>query len=171
MCDPVTAIAVSTVASIGGAMMQMQAQNQQAEAQQASLNYQRQVAENNAATSEALAKDATERGRAEERRHRQQVQQLLGRQQAVFGATGLQTSGSALGILGDTAEMGELDALQIRDNAEREAFGFRAQASNDRAQAGLLGQQAANVQGATIAPLLNATASVAGQWYDYSIED
>ncbi|WP_208539342.1 virion core protein, T7 gp14 family [Algihabitans albus] len=166
MCEPF--LIASTAATLGSAAMQMQAQSQQAAAQRAALNYQRQVAENNASTSEALAEDARQRGRAQERAQRMQTQQLLGRQRAVLGATGLQAdSGSALNILGDTAALGELDALQIRDNAAREAWQFRAQASNDQAQAGLLGLQASNVQGASPAPLLTTLGRVSDRWYGY----
>ncbi|MGP1257211.1 MAG: virion core protein, T7 gp14 family [Kiloniellales bacterium] len=166
MCEPF--LIASTAASLGSAMMQMQAQNQQATAQRASLDYQRQVAENNARTSEALAEDARQRGRAEERAQRLRTQQALGQQQAALAATGFQAdSGSALGILGDTAALGELDALQIRDNAAREAWQFRVQGSNDRAQAGLFGLEARNVQGASPAPLLSSIGTVSQRWYQY----
>jgi hypothetical protein len=46
-------------------------------------------------------------------------------------------SGSPLDVLMDTAQLGELDALTIRANAEREAYGFRSQQGNLTAQAGL----------------------------------
>ncbi|WP_421707111.1 virion core protein, T7 gp14 family [Algihabitans sp.] len=167
MCELGFMIA-STAAALGSAAMQMQAQSQQAAAQRASLNYQRQVSENNARTSEALAEDARQRGRAQERAQRMQTRQLLGRQRAVLGATGLQAdSGSALDILGDTAALGELDALQIRDNATREAWRFRVQASNDQAQADLFGLEASHVQGASPAPLLSALGTVSDRWYGY----
>ena len=167
MCELGFMIA-STAAALGSAALQMQAQSQQAAARRASFDYQRQVSENNAQTSEALAEDARQRGRAEERAQRLQTQQLLGRQRAVLGATGLQAdSGSALGILGDTAALGELDALQIRDNATREAWRFQVQASNDQAQAGLLGLEASNVQGGSPAPLLSALGTVSNRWRGY----
>lgn len=46
----------------------------------------------------------------------------------------LSTAG-ALDILGDTAAMGELDALTMVNNASREAYGYRMQAENDRLNA------------------------------------
>ena len=76
-------------------------------------------------------------------------------------------SGSALGILGDTAVLGELDALQIRDNAAREAWRFQVQGANDQAQAGLFGVEASNVRGASPAPLLSGMGTVANRWYQY----
>ena len=42
------------------------------------------------------------------------------------------SSGSPLDILGDTAMYGELDALTIRSNAEREAYGYRVQSRRRR---------------------------------------
>ncbi|MGP1254927.1 MAG: virion core protein, T7 gp14 family [Kiloniellales bacterium] len=170
MCEPL--LIASTASTVIGGVMQMQAQGQQATAQRQALDYQRQVAENNAITSERLAEDARERGREEERRQRMTTRDLKGRQTAVLAATGFQAdTGSALGILGDTAELGELDALTIRDNAAREAWRFEVQAANDRAQAGLLDVQRSNVQGATIAPLLGAGGQVADTWYQYSLLD
>ena len=74
---------------------------------------------------------------------------------------------SDLGIPGDTAALGELDALQIRDNAAREAWQFRVQGSNDRAQAGLFGLEASNVQSASPAPLLSSIGTVSERWYQY----
>ena len=177
MCEPISTstavmMGISAATALGGAAMQMGAQSQQAAAQRASLDYQRQVAENNARTSELLAEDARERGQQAEEDQRRETARLLGRQRAVLGATGITIdSGSALATLGDTAALGELDALQIRDNAAREAWQFEVQASNDQTQAGLFDLQSSNVQGMTAAPLLSATGQVADRWYQYSLED
>ena len=76
---------------------------------------------------------------------------------------------SDLGIPGDTAGLGELDALQIRDAAARETCWLQAQGANDQAQAGLFGLEASNVpsnvEGASPAPLLSGTGTVANRWY------
>ena len=78
---------------------------------------------------------------------------------------------SDLRIPGDTAALGELDALQFRDDAAREACWLQAQVANDQAQAGLLGLEASNVlsnvQGASPAPLLSGIGTVANRWYQY----
>lgn len=81
------------------------------------------VAENNAELSRRLAEDTRRRGRIDEQRSRLETARLKGRQAAALAAQGVDTSsGSPLRVLSDTAALGELDALQIRANAEREAF-------------------------------------------------
>ncbi len=81
------------------------------------------IAENNAELSRRLAEDARQRGRIEEQRSRLESARLKGRQAAALAANGVALdSGSPLQVLSDSAALGELDALQIRANAEREAF-------------------------------------------------
>ena len=100
------------------------------------------------------------------------MKRLKGRQVAAFAASGVDpTTGTALETLGDTAAMGEIDALQIRDNAEREAWRHENDAINARAQAGLFRLQGNNVVGASAAPILGAIGGIADRWYQYSLED
>ncbi|GAB5471755.1 MAG: phage protein [Rhodospirillales bacterium] len=94
------------------------------------------VAENDAAHHDRLAEDARARGRVEEQRQRQQSGQLKARQAAALAANGLDlSSGSPLRVLGDSAALGEVDALQIRANAEREAFSRQVRATDFRNEA------------------------------------
>lgn len=125
------ATAASGVMAAGGAIMQGQAQKKQA-------TYQAAVERNNAQIAGWQAEDATKRGQIAEQRQRLQVARLAGTQRAGMASSGVElTSGSPLDVLGDTAMLGELDALTIRSNAEREAYGFRAQQGNLTAQSGL----------------------------------
>jgi hypothetical protein len=62
-------------------------------------------------------------------------------------------SGTALDLLGDTAQIGEEDALTIRNNAAREAWGYRNQA-NEASRWGA--NQLNNSRGAGIGTLLTA---------------
>ncbi len=106
-------------------------------AQQAA-RFNARVAENNAELSRRLAEDARHRGRIEEQRARLEAARLKGRQAAALAANGVDTrSGSPLQVLGDSAALGELDALQIRANAEREAFEHRLRRSDSLNQASL----------------------------------
>lgn len=67
-----------------------------------------------------------ESGKVEEQRHRYKIADFKGKQQAAFGASGVDvSSGSPVDILSDTAAVGELDALTIRNNAEADAFSLR----------------------------------------------
>jgi hypothetical protein len=130
-----TLAVASTVASgvmaAGGAIKQGQAAKAQA-------RYQSQVERNNSQIATWQAQDAVDRGKIAEQRQRLQVARLAGTQRATFGSSGVElSSGSPLDVLMDTAQLGELDALTIRSNAEREAYGFRAQQGNLMAQSGL----------------------------------
>lgn len=102
-------------------------------------NAAKRVGEFNAAAAEARAEDALARGAAEEGRFRQGIKGVIGSQRAGFAAQGVAVdAGSPLDVQGDTAFLGELDALMIRENAAREAWGHRTDAQNAR----LGGQQA-----------------------------
>lgn len=125
------ATAASTVVGFMGSM-------QQGRAAQAQANYQAAVSRNNAQMAEWQAQDAIKRGQIEEDQHRRKVSQFIGTQRVGFGASGFDLGDeTAVDILGDTAAMGEYDALTIRNNAAREAWGYRVQGSNYTAEANL----------------------------------
>ena len=126
--------------------------------------YQSQVARNNAIVQNRMAEDAIERGQREEARHRMKVGLIKGQQRAQIGASGREFSGSAIDILNDTTVMGELDAFTIRDNAEREAYGFRVGATNSLAQGKLDRMRGNYGAGGT---LLTGASKVAGQYKTY----
>ncbi len=136
--------ALSTGVGFVGQMQQQQAQAQQAAINQANLNYQAQTARNNAALAERQAADAVQRGRVEEDKRRMLTQQQIGQQTARLAAQGTDLEGSPTDILGDTAATGELDALTIRSNAAREAYGYKLQGLNYNADATLKTASAAN---------------------------
>lgn len=87
----------------------------------------------NAAIADQQAVDAMRRGAIEEEEQRARVRAVLGAQRATMGANNVvSSSGSPLGLLADTAQFGELDALTIRNNAAREAYGYRVESMNAR---------------------------------------
>jgi hypothetical protein len=58
---------------------------------------------------------------------------LIGTQRAGFAGQNVDVGqGSPTDVQGDAAYLGELDALKIRNNAAREAWGYRVQAQNAR---------------------------------------
>lgn len=125
--------------------------------------YQQQVANNNAIIQERLAKDAIKRGGIDEAQHRDKVAQFKAKQRASMAASGISIdSGSAEDILNDTTMMGELDALTIRNNAEREAFGHRAGAANQIAQGQL--SRTSGKYGA-MGTILSGSGQAAATWY------
>lgn len=104
-------------------------QGQQADATRRQGAYSRSLFDFNATLAEQAAVDATNRGTEEERRVRRRTSQLIGAQRAAAAAQGIDVaSGSALDLQDEATYMGELDAETVRNNAAREAYGFRVQA-------------------------------------------
>lgn len=169
MCDPASAaLALSAVGTAVGAA----GAYQQGQAASASAAYQAAVMRNNQILAERAAQDAIDRGKVAEQRQRQQTKALIGRQRAILAANGvLIDQDSALDITTDTAGIGELDALTIRSNAEREALGFRSQGMNFAAEAGLADARgsAARSAGLTDAfgTALSGAGAVADKWYNF----
>lgn len=132
-------LAAASLAATGlGTAFTAYGQIQQGKAQQAQYNYQAAVDRNNAVIAERLAKDAEDRGKKEEQQQRQGVRQLIGQQRSAFAGNGIDLgSMNVTDTTADTALLGELDALTIRNNAEREAYGFRVQGMNYTASAGM----------------------------------
>lgn len=109
---------------------------QQGQSSKDLANYNAQVDQNNAKAKQYAAEDASRRGGIAEDAHRAKVRQMLGTQRATMAANGGDlTDQSSMNILSDTARYGELDALTLRSNAAREAWGLNVQADNDLAQA------------------------------------
>lgn len=127
-----------------------------AQAQAAAAKYQ-------AKQQRMMAEDALKRGAVEEQGKRRQTAALEARQKAVMAGSNLDIgSGSPLAILGDTAQLGELDALTIRGNAQREAtFG--------RNQAKLYDMEASSARTAgwigAGTSILSGIGTVAEKWY------
>jgi hypothetical protein len=132
MCDPVT-IGVTMMAA--GQAVGMYSQYQ-------SAMYNADVADQNAKIEGRLSKDAIARGTIEEKQHRQRILQEKGAQSAALAANGVDlASGSAIDMLSDTAATGELEALTIRSNANREAWGHKVNAMNYKAKSKLTRQE------------------------------
>lgn len=93
--------------------------------------YTRQMFETNSRLATMDAEDAIRRGDNAAASHEADTDRLIGAQRARLAAQGQDLeSGSALDIQLDTAELGAQDALTIRNNAWREAWGYRVAASD-----------------------------------------
>lgn len=145
-------VAIALVQGVAGAN---QAKNQGA--------YQAFMAEKNAAFAEDAAEDAIVRGELNADEQRKKTQQTIGSQRTAFAGNGIDVnSGTAAIVQQDAAELGELDALTISNNAAREAYGYKVQASNDRTNA----QYAtANAESSAFGSLLGGASSAAGSYY------
>lgn len=123
----------------------------------------RRTANINAGLADQQAADALARGQTAEFSSRLRTAQLKGTQTATLAAHGVALDqGSALDVLTSTDVMGEQDALTIRDNASKEAWGDKVQAANYRSQAAN-----ANPWAAGGASMLGAAGNVASRWYKY----
>ena len=154
---------LSTAAGVAGSVAQGQAAKQQA-------NYQAAVARNNAIIAERKAADARERGEVEAQQQRLRTQQLIGRQRASAAGRGVQVDeGSALDVTADTAALGELDALTIRSNAEREALGFEAEGRGFQAEGELAQARGRTAQTDALfeagGTFLSGASRVSERWY------
>ena len=155
MCEPTTIMLVAAALSAAGTASQGQAAKKAAEA--------------NARVQTIMANDALERGKAAEASQRRKTAALKGKQAAMFGAGGGEVNtGGALEILADTAQFGELDALRIRSNSEREAFSFLSAAAISRSQ-GKNAATSANLSAA--GTVIGASGAVAGKWQTFRADN
>ncbi len=138
-----TIAAASLAASAVGTGVAMYGQSQQAAAQSQAANYQSAVARNNAIIANQNAQAALDAGQAQEQQQRLKTAGLIGAERATMAANGVELdSGSALNVQSSAASLGELDALTVRSNAARQAYGYQTQATNFGAQAQLDNSQA-----------------------------
>lgn len=108
--------------------------------------YNKRVADQNAAAAEFQAEDAIIRGAEEEKVMRERIRGAIGTARVSYAGQGVDvSSGSAVDLQASIADAGERDALTIRNNAAREAWGYRVQAVDFRNR-GKLDQYKGNVQ-------------------------
>lgn len=93
-------------AAVGSAAIGAVGAIQAGKAQQQAANY-------NAMLAEREGREAKQVAASEAREARRRGRRLISSQTAAYGAAGLDISGSALEVLADTAEITELDALNI----------------------------------------------------------
>lgn len=163
MCD------ISMILTLGSTLLGAAGQIQQGQAANASAKYNAQVQEMNATLADRRARDAIDRGAAEEQRKRQEVARVKGAQIAGMAANGVDiTFGSPLDTIVDTATLGELDALTIRSNTYREAYDYKVDAVNKRAGANLTRMEGKNAQTGSYLAAAGTVLTGAGKAYkDY----
>lgn len=136
-----TAIAVGSAVAGGG--LGLYGSAKQAHAMRKQGDYQKDMYDFNSKIANVQAKDAIYRGDKEAKQYVAKAQQAVGTQRATLAAQGVDvSSGSALDIQEETAGQGALGALTIRNNAWREAWGYKVQSEN-YAQQGFLAREAA----------------------------
>lgn len=173
----VTQAAAAPTASVGfsspylmGASMLSSAVGayQSAASQKSALQFQAQMADQNARLAELGAQFELMRGQKEKQRSRLKTAQLKSAQRTAMAANGIDLGeGTAVDILTTTDVMGEEDANVIEANAIRSAWGYRTQSGNARAEAdvGRATARGINPYASAGASLLGGAGKVASSWY------
>lgn len=121
--------ALQAGSTIGGAFAQSSAIKQQAEFQKQSLEFNMKLADIKGAEAERI-------GQEEAEFVKMRGDQIIGTQRATMAAQGIELdSGTALALQEETARMAEQDAIRIKNNAAREAWGYKVEALNMQGQA------------------------------------
>ena len=137
-------------------------------AQKQQLRTAADIADINAQASERSAQQRLAVGQREEQRSLLATANLKGRQTTSFAARNIDLGeGSAAQVLSSTDVMGRIDADTIAANAVREAWGYRAQATNYRSQATYSRASAGAMSPALSAgaSLISSAATVSDRWY------
>jgi hypothetical protein len=125
MCDGgITLTLLMTAVSTAVSMMaQKQAQNAQEKSAKAAAAYNAQVAENEAATQQELARNEMSKGIADRERQQRQAARAMGQMRADMGASGFEMdSGSNLSLLAESAQEHQYDSQTIMSNAQQAAW-------------------------------------------------
>jgi hypothetical protein len=132
---PVVMAAATAVSALGSIA--------QGRAASASAKYNARVAGNNAEIALQNAQLASAEGAANVEKESLKTRAQVGSIKAAQAANGIDVNkGSAAEVQQSAAELGKLDALTIRSNAARHAYGYQTEATSDRAQAALDRSQA-----------------------------
>lgn len=145
---------------------------QQQQAVKDAANYEAKVQRQNAVLADKQATDALGRGAAEEAAAARKLSAFKGAQRAGLAGTGVDltaTGSSAEDIQADTKQLGALDLLAVRQNAAREAYGYKVGATDARAGAALSSFRAQTTKPALAATgtLLSGASQVADSWIRY----
>ena len=129
MCDPVTLMVAATVVTMAGQVTSGIGQANQ-------YKYQASIDKQNAAISNAQARDSIENTNLEAQRRARELAQTKGAQEAAMGANGISLDfGSAVDVQKDTAMIGAEDAAQIYKAGNERTKGYEIHAFNYNASA------------------------------------
>lgn len=174
MCEPTSATLayVAIASSVAAAGMSAYGMYQQGQQQKKMADYQSAIARNNAIRAEYMAQDALDRGKIAEQQQRLRGRLLLGQMRASLAGSGVDINeGSAVEMQVDQAGINALDALNVRNNAEREAQNYRIQASDFNSQSDMYSvagrNAAANGTWGAASSVMAGVGNVAGKWYSF----
>jgi hypothetical protein len=159
----------ATVTSAGQTVNSFLAQRKQAAAIRAQGDYEGKAYDVNAKLASQQAADALTRGQTREQQQRLDTRHVEGYQRAEGAAGGVDiNSGSSEDVQQSTEKIGELDAMTIRNNAAREAWGYNVEANqySQKAELARLGSknQADAIDQGSWDTLLTGAVKTYGLW-------
>ena len=159
MAAPVVGGIAAATGLIGGVMQAVDA-TQQAKAAEKAAKYNAGVAERNA----QFQREQTE---MEAARAQREGDQVLGRQRALYGASGAEFKGSALDVLRSDAQQLAGDIFMLREMGERRAAAFDEEARMELERAKMVRRQGWRAAGSAI--LMGGLRAVSGGLGAYSM--
>jgi len=156
-------------AQVAGTVISAVGSIAQGNAQAGADRYQAQVAQNNATIARQNADYAMKAGEARTTAEALKGRQQMGRLKAGIAAGGVDVNtGSAVGVLEGQAEVNQLDAMTVRSNAAREAYGYQTQATTFDAQSQLYKSEASDAENAgylgAFTGLLSGAGNIGSNW-------
>ncbi|MFS6760683.1 hypothetical protein WHJ69_14435, partial [Staphylococcus aureus] len=136
-----------SILTAGAAGLAAMGQIQQAQAAKASANYNAAVQENNAQIAQQNATLEGQQGAANAEQEQMKTRANVGAIKAGQAASGINVnSGSAVDVQSGAADTGMLNAITVRSNAARQAYGDQTQAANATGQSALDKAQGRNAE-------------------------
>lgn len=147
----------------------------QGQAEKEAAEFNAQVAKENQQVSTANAQIAGQAGAEQAGMTSMKTRATVGAVQANQAASGIDVnSGSDVDVRSSARELGELDALTVRSNATREAYGQTVQAASYGAESQLQSYEAESAGTAgeigAASSFLGSTGSAANNWYRYQLQ-
>lgn len=150
------ALALTAVSAVVGTVGAIRSANAQADA----AKYNASIAQQNQQIAQQNATLAAQAGEQQAAVQEQKTRATIGAITAGQAASGVDiNSGSAVDVRSSAAELGELNAITIRSNAAKEAYGYQTNATGFQNQATLDKSSAAN---ASTAGEIGATSTLLG---------
>jgi len=167
-----TLAAIGTAISIASAGIGAVGAMQQADAQRQSAEFNAKVAENNAKVAQQKAISASQAGEQQAAIKEQETRSKVGAMLAAQGASGVDVNtGSAAKVRVGESQLGHMDAMTIRSNAAKTAYGYQTEETNFQNQASVDKATASNapIAGAISAggALLGGLGSASSSWANY----
>lgn len=163
---------IAIAAAVGSTAMQAMKADADADAQRGQYRYQADQARANANFMEANAKATEDAGRSAEQRQRMQANQQLGQMRAEAGGSGLDVGSSTLvDSFATQTAVGEMDALNVRNNYQTQANQYLQQKANYDSQADWYDSAADKVDatGSILGIALGGLGKVATSWYAFGM--